>query len=420
MGDVIPFLEIAGALRDRGHETVLLANSQFRELIVSRGVEFHAVGGKQEYLDLAQNEDLYHPLRGPKRIADQWILPSVRKTLDYLTIHPPGPDTVLVGSFSTVGLRMAKELYNLPMHTLVLSPFMLPSAHLPPVSPRMSVPAWTPRPFKTLYNSLADGALDHVLKPGINALRASCGLPLISSTVRRWWFSPDSVIGLFPEWFAPAQPDWPSTLSLTNFVISRGPPQPFPSDLETFLAEEGRLAVITMGSVLTIDHGFLETMVDACLISGFKVLVLMSKPQVLECRRPRCFQEPAFTPLLPVLRRASLIIHHGGIGTASIAILAGTPQLVAPQGHDQFDNAARLVRLGVAKFIRTGRSLTVQRSLAQINALLQTPEVALSCRRTQALYYSSPGLDDVCRLLETTGRAAFAVPHGSLRDTGTS
>jgi hypothetical protein len=35
-----------------------------------------------------------------------------------------------------------------------------------------------------------------------------------------------------------------------------------------------------------------------------------------------------------------------GIGTVSQAFAAGTPQLITPFAHDQFDNAARVERLG--------------------------------------------------------------------------
>jgi len=41
-----------------------------------------------------------------------------------------------------------------------------------------------------------------------------------------------------------------------------------------------------------------------------------------------------------------MLVHHGGIGTSAQALTAGIPQLVVPFAHDQFDNAARLMRLG--------------------------------------------------------------------------
>jgi UDP:flavonoid glycosyltransferase YjiC (YdhE family) len=54
-----------------------------------------------------------------------------------------------------------------------------------------------------------------------------------------------------------------------------------------------------------------------------------------------------FAPLREILPRCAAIVHHGGIGTTAAALAAGTPQLILPFAYDQFDNAARVERLGV-------------------------------------------------------------------------
>lgn len=48
-------------------------------------------------------------------------------------------------------------------------------------------------------------------------------------------------------------------------------------------------------------------------------------------------------------------MHQGGIGTTAQAMRSGRPALVVPFGHDQFDNAARAARLGVAETIYRSR-----------------------------------------------------------------
>jgi UDP:flavonoid glycosyltransferase YjiC (YdhE family) len=49
-----------------------------------------------------------------------------------------------------------------------------------------------------------------------------------------------------------------------------------------------------------------------------------------------------------IFPRCCLIVHHGGIGTTGQALKAGVPQIVIPFLGDQFDNAERLCRLGIA------------------------------------------------------------------------
>jgi rhamnosyltransferase subunit B len=50
-----------------------------------------------------------------------------------------------------------------------------------------------------------------------------------------------------------------------------------------------------------------------------------------------------------LLPQVAALVHHGGIGTTAAALAAGIPQLIAPFAFDQFDNAARTVRLGVGQ-----------------------------------------------------------------------
>ena len=55
----------------------------------------------------------------------------------------------------------------------------------------------------------------------------------------------------------------------------------------------------------------------------------------------------------------------GGIGTCAQALAAGIPHLVKPLAHDQADNGARLVRLGVGDVVpdRRYRAQEVARRL---------------------------------------------------------
>jgi UDP:flavonoid glycosyltransferase YjiC (YdhE family) len=53
-----------------------------------------------------------------------------------------------------------------------------------------------------------------------------------------------------------------------------------------------------------------------------------------------------------VLPMVDLIVQHGGTGTVLGALAAGLPQLVLPQGADQFLNAEILTAAGVAKALQ--------------------------------------------------------------------
>ncbi|KJK33743.1 glycosyl transferase [Lentzea aerocolonigenes] len=53
-------------------------------------------------------------------------------------------------------------------------------------------------------------------------------------------------------------------------------------------------------------------------------------------------------PQAEVIKQADVVVHHGGSGTMLAALAAGVPQVVLPQGADQFGNATALVERGAA------------------------------------------------------------------------
>jgi len=58
-----------------------------------------------------------------------------------------------------------------------------------------------------------------------------------------------------------------------------------------------------------------------------------------------------YAPYSEVLPRACAIVHQGGVGTTGQALRAGKPVLILPHAHDQFDNAARVARLGCGRVL---------------------------------------------------------------------
>lgn len=103
-------------------------------------------------------------------------------------------------------------------------------------------------------------------------------------------------------------------------------------------------------------------------------------------------------PLRHLLPRAAAPVHHGGIGTTAEALRAAVPQLVLLWAFDQFDDAQRVVVLGVgltlpSRRLRTGR---LQRAW---RVLLGSPVLVAACQARAAQLAADPGPDQVCQAL---------------------
>ncbi|GAA1346379.1 glycosyltransferase [Saccharothrix algeriensis] len=62
----------------------------------------------------------------------------------------------------------------------------------------------------------------------------------------------------------------------------------------------------------------------------------------------------AWVPQADLLPHVDVVVHHGGSGTTLGALAVGAPQLVLPQGADQFANAAALTAAGAALSLLPG------------------------------------------------------------------
>src|SRR5579863_1588789 len=210
--------------------------------------------------------------------------------------------------------------------------------------------------------------LDPVCAPDINRARAEIGLPPVRRVMGRWMHSPDGVLGLFPEWFAPPQSDWPPRVQLTGFpLFDDAASHGSDPELEDFLAKGDPPVVFTPGSTLVKETEYINTVAAALDSVGCRGIILGGRGKISQRRKPDLIAR-SYAPLGKLLPRARALVHHGGIGTASQAFAAGVPQLITPFAHDQFDNAARVVRLGCG--IQTEQSISCTSLVTSLRELL--------------------------------------------------
>jgi rhamnosyltransferase subunit B len=98
-------------------------------------------------------------------------------------------------------------------------------------------------------------------------------------------------------------------------------------------------------------------------------------------------------------------VHHGGIGTLSQGLAAGVPQLIMPMGHDQPDNARRLVRLGAGDVLPPKR-FTPERVAEKLRHLIRDAEIAAACARVKALCREGNPAGAAVTVLECMARAS--------------
>ena len=128
---------------------------------------------------------------------------------------------------------------------------------------------------------------------------------------------------------------------------------------------------VTLGSFFVHDGlSHSRAALAAARALGERVVLLTRKEDVAALRRDAGAEAfvGSYLRHSALFPRASLVVHHGGVGTSGQAMRAGRPQLVTPYLSEQQDNAARLERLGIARVL-PGRRVTPEALARELSAL---------------------------------------------------
>jgi UDP:flavonoid glycosyltransferase YjiC (YdhE family) len=395
-GDTLPFIGLAAELGRRGHEVRLYGNASFEPLARDAGVAFTATSSEQEARAFLDDPRATDPRAGLQMVAEG-VTGRIEATYRAMAADVVPGHTLLAGSTFAFAPRLLAEACRLPFAAVHLAPSVYRSEYLAPrISPLGHFEHW-PRFFKRWLWRMADRRfLDPLFAVPLNEIRARLGLAPVTRVMHDWIHEGTVNIGAFPAWLAPRQPDWPAGLTLTGFPMYDGHPgQPLPQALEAFIAAGPAPIVFTAGTANAASQAFYEASTQACRSLSCRGILVAQRREQLPPSLPPGVVHAAYAPFGRLFPRAAAVVHHGGIGTLSQAFKAGVPQLIQPMAYDQFDNASRACRLGVARELLP-RAYRAQRVAAVLDELIRSPDVRAACGRVAADMARDRGLHELC------------------------
>jgi rhamnosyltransferase subunit B len=372
-GDLFPYIGLAVALKRHGHSPVLATNGGYRAEVEREGIEFAQAGPTIEP-NAPNARELYErvmdPIKGSEVIVKELLMPKLDESFAELSRAAEGADLLLSHPI-TYAAPVVADHARLPWLSTVLAPMLFFSKHDPPVlpaSPRVNdlplVGTWAARALLPL----ARRATRDWGEP-VQRLRAKLGLPRAPDPVFEGQFSPHGTLALFSPVLAAPQPDWPPNVTTTGTVFYNAP-EPLESELEDYLSAGEPPVVFTLGtSAVGAAGGFYHESVAAAAKLGVRAVLLtggfaQNRPE----RVPPNVLLVDRAPHQLLFPRASAVVHQCGAGTTAQALRSGKPTLLVPHGHDQFDNARRVRKLGVARTLLPSeyRAARVARELGEL------------------------------------------------------
>ncbi len=350
-GDTYPFIGIGKTLADRGHHVELFANEAFADIIKGAGLSFVQAGDAGEFHAAINDPDLWDRRRG----FEAAVRPFIGHMREWVALIESHLDdgSVVVGSTLGFPARILRELHDVPLVLAHTAPISFRSLHRMAKTEVMPIGDRAPRWVKSGWLRMVDWLADRALGPEFKEIRRELGLEPVKRVFKDWMvYSPDVTIGLFPEWFAPRQPDWPTSLRLTGFPLWDSNENATLNDgLGRWLAGGTAPVLFTAGSANVQAEEFFETALSSCSELGLRALFVNPKIENMPAQLPEWARHESFVPFSLVLAECRALVSHGGIGTCAQGLAAGIPHLVTHINFDQRDNGSRLRDLGAGAAI---------------------------------------------------------------------
>ncbi|SHJ91569.1 UDP:flavonoid glycosyltransferase YjiC, YdhE family [Clostridium cavendishii DSM 21758] len=333
-GDVIPFISIGKYLKKQGHDVTIFTHCCYEERIKKEHINFVSWDTWDEYKDfyndLAKCSYSVTEMDETEKFRAKYENVDVRiKEYELLKPYCKREDTILIAkNRSSIAALLVAEKLKLPLIWVYMNPYEYES-------------------IKTF-----DGLNKGTLCKEVNELRSRINLDPIESWLS-WQCSPKKKVGLWPRWYRSNILNEQEDMDLVGFPLEpldRRENSVIPSVLKNILLEKPAPIIISGGSSNKIIKDFYRIAIKACTDVDRSVIVATRFKELLPDTIPSNVHVFDYIPLYESLAYASLIIHHGGIGTISNAINTGVPHLILANCCDTPLNGSMIKKMGLGDY----------------------------------------------------------------------
>lgn len=395
-GHLNPLIALSRQLIDRGHRVTFFQKPEVEAQIRDHGLEFVPIGpcgsSSAENGRTGQtNASGIAALRnGIRRIVGDMEM-FLREGPDALT-HA-GVDTLIMDEIALSGPTLA-EMLRLPYFVVSTSvPHRLGWDAPRRITPRCSY-------FGRVQNAWLHVSILRVRGPirrRLDRYRRQRGLGSIRGIGKE--FPALAHITQLPECLDYPRPALPSDFYYTGPFVDEAARRRVDFPWERL---DGRSVVYaSLGTTRKSEPGMFPLIAEAC--DGLNLQLIIS----LGGRRdPEIFANLPGNPVvvreapqLELIKRAEIVITHGGLNTVLETLMEGKPMLVIPKFFDQPAVAARLEWLGVAEALAAD-GLSVKQIRVALGKVFKDPSYRNSARGIQARIRSARGLERAADLIE--------------------
>ena len=338
-GHAYPPVATAIALRNRDHEVTVRTASGSVDALERLGLAAAPIDPRIEAIPL-EDWKARTPI-GALLSAGRTFVQRARHEIPDLqaAIEAEHPDLIWI-DINAPGAAAAAEASGLPWAHYMPYPYPLPARGVPSFGPGFA-------PSTSPLARLRDAGLEAFKKPALgpvvrshNSRRVALGLPPLDSAYDFALVAP-LLIQFSAEPFEYPR-EWPENVRLVGPALWEAPaPEP-----EWLAAEQRPIVLVTASTEFQDDAALIRSALEAFTDLPYAIVATSAVHDPGDFDVPANARVERYLPHGPILRRATAVISHGGMGTTQKALAAGVPVCAVPFMRDQFEVARRVEHCG--------------------------------------------------------------------------
>ncbi|MDR2501071.1 MAG: glycosyltransferase [Treponema sp.] len=397
-GDIYPYLALAQALQNRGHQVTYSAPRIFEKEVRETGIPYTLQAFDNIPGMLEGEPDTKNLLQWTARVIDS----QFEELIPLLERH----DILVAGNTEFAAPSIA-EYCGKPLVRTSFGPFLPGNTVPPPVFPLVK-----PHPLirpALLWFLLNRGLNLLVLKP-LNRGRKTLGMPPIKDQGRHAPENADNFL-LYSRYLGNTDPSWNQKYqwNIGGYCFNDSFPydKQFQEELAAFCKKDRRPTLFfTLGSCNSVQRDqFARWLFNICRRHNYKLVVGCGwwKVGTHLHNEENLFLMHKAVPHVQVFPLVDAVIHHGGAGTTHSAARAGKPQMLVPLLLDQFYWGQRVKDLGIGPGSVKMRRLSEAKLEEKTLDLMNNGRYKIQAHALAEQIRSERGLEAACCHIEKYG-----------------
>ncbi|HEV8322003.1 MAG TPA: glycosyltransferase [Myxococcota bacterium] len=400
-GDVVPYLALARALRDAGHDAYVYLADFYEGKARAAGVPFRTGRppwdeGKVRAL-MAEILAARNPLR-QVALVFQRMAPEMAEALPDLLEAARDVDLIVTHTVAIGGAIVAEKLGK-PWAMGHLQPGVRATRTASPVGSDLG------GPLNAALWWLAGLFIRRLTDPPINDVRRAAGLAPGRDLLLGGAHSPRLNLMAFSRHVFARDPAWPRHYVQTGYWFPGGTGWAPDEALRAFMEDGGAPpVVVTFGSMHELDaQALTDLVVDAVLSIGRRAVLQTGWGGLGKAKLPDAIRRlDGFVDHGWLFARAACVVHHGGAGTTAATLRAGVPPVVCWLLADQPAWGRLVWRLGAGPAPLAFRGLSARRLGATLRRVLDDAAMQGRARALGEKIRAEDGVRAAVRAIEET------------------